>query len=282
MKEIGLLFTPENRDLVRAGSPTQLAIDWSDSTWAYLLGVVHGDGHVSSKSIGVTVGYKDQAFAELVFSLWQALGFNPKTYKCRTALRVDVHSKELATIFLQYKSGRKWAIPANLNTDQWLAGVFDTDGCVSDPSKKCAIVIALKRSGNLVLVADALEKTGMPRPLVRDRISRIKEKEYETEILAITSFANILCFSNSITLRHPKKKQRMQETLLYIESSLSQVHLWEKVADYCREPRTTEEIAAKFSISQEQARNALRLVRKNRDVEVIPPPESLKRYLVKD
>lgn len=257
-------------------------IDWSNPDWAYLLGVVHGDGCVAPRSIDIAVGYKDAEYADSLIALWRRLGYEPKVYRPRSALKLSFHSAALARVFRQFKSKGIWSLPEHLSLGHWLAGVFDTDGCVSLASKKCAVVITLKRSGNLQLVADALEQIGTARPTVHNRVSKFNGKDYKVEELRLTSFANILAFSKEVYLRHPRKKQRLLETISYIDAVQSVVPLWKQIAEYCKEPRTWKEIATQFSITKDQVDSALQRIKAEREVEIIPPPEALTRYLVKD
>jgi len=258
-----------------------MRVDWANSDWAYLLGVVHGDGHVSRRSIEISVGYSDIEYADALVGVCKRLGYEAKVYYLRSALRVDVHSSELATLFRSFKSHGKWHLPDGLNLNEWIAGVYDTDGSISVTDKKCAILLRLKRNGNVDLVAQSFEDIGMKKPKVRHYVGKYLGEDYQVESIGIANFEGMLEFANNIKLRHYRKAPLLNKITKYIDQSKSKIPKWKMVAAYCAEPRTLKEIAEHFSMTNHQVESALQNVRKKMDLLTIPPQTTLTRYQVK-
>ncbi len=257
-----------------------MKIDWAQEDWSYLLGAVHGDGSIAPRSVCISVGYKDADYADVLVGLWRTLGVSPKTYRARSALRLDVHSRALRDAFAPFKKRGRWGWPEALSESDYLAGVFDTDGCVSLPKSK-HISIVLKRSGNLRRLAPMLERLGIRKPLVKDRVSTWDGRPYEIEQIVLTGMDRIVAFSDAVRLRHPRKAARLAEMRVHIDAIRSCVPLWQRVGAWLQEePKTWEEIAAKFSLTQPQVASVLQNLRCYATVETIPPPKALARYRV--
>lgn len=255
-------------------------VNWADRDWSYLLGVVHGDGHVSKRSIEVTVGYRDAQYASVLVDLWTRLGYSPKTYRGRTALRIDVHSRALRDLFAAFKSRGRWALPVQFDAASYIAGVVDTDGCVAKPESK-HISILLKRSGNLRRIVPALVSLGIRTPKVCESVSTYKGRAYEIESIKLSGMDRVVAFSNAVTLRNPRKAARLAEMRVLVDSILAEVPLWRRVGLWLQEePRTWEEIAAQFSLTKRQVDSVLDSLRRQVTVETIPPPKALSRFRV--
>lgn len=255
-----------------------MKIDWTNPDWSYLLGVVHGDGTISARSVIVCVGYKDPDYANLIVELWHNLGFKPKIYRKRSAMSIEVHSRALRDQFALYKRPGLWTLPERFDAGQWVSGIFDTDGTVTS-TPKCAIIISLRRSGNLNLVRDALEGFGIGPVRVIEGVSKFNGRPYEIETVRLSSFKNISRFSEATELRYPKKVERLRVMLDYIESKTP---LWKKVAQFLSEsPKTWKEVAGEFGLTKDQFDSVIQNVKKECEVETIPPPEPLHRFHVK-
>lgn len=258
-----------------------MMIDWSNEDWAYLLGVVHGDGNIAPRSICISVGYKDSDYADYLVSVIEGLGFVPKIYRPRSALRIDIHNAELRGALAPFKANGIWSLPEQLNGGAWLAGVFDADGTVTMASSKCAVIIGLKRSGNLQLVARRMAEIGIGNVNVYDRVSKFNGQEYLIEELRLTSFEKILKFNELAPLRHPRKVSRMHDVIEHIRKAQAVIPLWKQVGLWLEgEPRTWEEIATHFSLTKDQVDSVMQNLRRHAKVEVIPPPKTLHRYRV--
>ncbi len=179
-------------------------IDWTVPEWAYMLGVVHGDGHISKRSVSISVGYKDQDYAQILLLLWSQMGFSPKVYRPRSALKIEVHSKELRNVFHQFKFKQKWSWPECLHWPDYLAGVIDTDGCVT---KNKSITIGLKRTGNLPRLAQEISKLGVREIKSKDTEQVFGGKQYLTETITICGMDRMVSLCRDVNLRHPRKKK---------------------------------------------------------------------------
>lgn len=256
-------------------------VDFSKSLWSYLLGVIHGDGHLSNRSIQISVGYKDQEYADILIDIFKSLGYLPKVVRARSALRIDINNKALTDVFRQYKNDGKWRLPIELDFEYYISGVFDTDGCVANPSNKF-ISIILKRSGNLYIIKDILTKKGIRDINVKERITRFNGKPYEIEDIKITGMDRILEMNNILHLRHPKKVQRLKEMVAIILEIQSRVPLWKQVSEYLKkEPKTWKDVANEFGLTKKQFDSVIQNIKKECELEVIPPPEPLSSYQVK-
>jgi intein/homing endonuclease len=256
--------------------------DWSNPNAAYLLGVTHGDGNVSTRAIRISIGYKEVVFAKTIMSLWKSLGFNPHLYERRTAFSLEVCNTLLANEMRKLKTNGKWRLPENINKAEWLAGIFDTDGCVSLASRKCSITIGLKRSGNLLLVKKALSELGIANVNIRNGIKKFNGEDYPYEVLGLTSFAKLKHFSATVPLKHPRKKERLKETIDYINHVESITPLWKQVSEWIhQEPKSWLEISQKFNLTKKQVDSCLQLAKKHGVIEITPPPKMLTKYFAR-
>ena len=255
-------------------------MNWTQPDWSYLLGVVHGDGSIAARSVSIAVGYKDAEYADYLVSTWIALGFEPKTYRGRTALRIDVHNKALRDVFSAFKRRGIWSWPDGLDVAAYLAGVFDTDGCVPAPAAQ-RLVIVLKRSGNLRRLVPMLALLGIREASARDTATTYKGARYETETITLSGMDRVVAFSSAVRLRNPRKAARLLEMRALVDSKLAHAPLWRKVGLWLQEePRTWEEIASEFGLTKRQVDSVLENIRKNASVQTIPPPKALSRFRV--
>jgi hypothetical protein len=256
-------------------------VDFSCPNWSYLLGVIHGDGHIAKRSISISVSYKEPGYAELLCELWRTLGFEPKTYRPRSALRVDVHDAALAKVLLQTKCSGRWAIPLEVDIGHYFAGVIDTDGHATKPPKR-AVVITLKQSGNLLKLCARLESAGLRCLPVRERVSNFNGLPYDIEEASWTAMDQIEWIGRNVPLRHPRKRARLQEMQSEIAVVRSRIPLWRQVAEWLtKEPRDVDEIMVHFKLTKRQVDSVMDNIKAHRDVEVIPPPRILTKYKVR-
>lgn len=256
-----------------------MKIDFSNPNWSYILGVIHGDGNVSKRSVSVSVSHKSPEYVRTISLIWKKLGYNPKIYNKRSCVCIDVHSKELAECIKKYKDNGVWHMPKNIDKFQWLSGIYDTDGCVSDPLKKRAINITLKRTGNIKHVVAALSKCGI-RVKAYNRTSKYLGRDYEIEVANITSLDGIIKFNEKISLRHRKKSARLKQAVKYANNYFSVVPLWLKIANYMKSPQTSQTVKRHFKISQDTFESCLQLIKRKCKVKTIPPPKTLTQYQV--
>lgn len=258
-------------------------INWHNEDWAYMLGVIHGDGSISTRSVRISVGYKDQAYGDVLAETWERLGYAPKVYRPRSALAIDVHSKALRDALAPYKANGIWQWPDGLNQPEYLAGVFDTDGYASLSAGKKQIGITLKRSGNLARLAEVLRGLGIPDVEARDEVSAYGGKPYEIETIRITDAARIVQLARLLKLRNERKAQMLEAVRAYAQDILDRVPLWKQIGLWLEEngPADWREIAEAFGLSKAQFESAMQHLKRNAEVNVIPPPIMLTRYEVK-
>jgi len=257
-----------------------MIINWDNKDWSYLLGVIHGDGHVSVRSVCIAVGYKEKEYAELIADLWRGLGYLPKTYRKRGSISVEVHNSELTNEIRKYKSNGKWSLPVGIDKTEWIAGVVDTDGCVSIASKKCAVIITLKRSGNLIYFRDTLIGFGISEAKVHNRVSKYNGEAYEVEEIRLTSFDNILKFNEHISLRILHKRERLKDIIEYINIARGKIPMWKQFGEWLlnNDPKTWEEIAEQFNLSKDQVDSLMENLKRKAIITIIPPPKMLTKY----
>lgn len=260
---------------------SDLSVDFSDPRWSYLLGVVHGDGHVARRSVQIAVGYKDQDYADHLHSELRELGYLPKIYRPRNALRLDVHCSQLAATLRHTKSNGIWTIPQDVRIGDYLSGVIDTDGHITKhPARR--IVITLKRSGNLEHLRSRLALEGLRSNGVRETTSTFKGKPYEIETILWTSMEHLQWIGERCSLKHPRKAARLSEILREIQQIKAAVPLWKRVAHYLTEaPRDIEEIMTAFDLTKKQVDSVMCLIKRECDVAIIPPPRTLTKYQVR-
>jgi hypothetical protein len=257
------------------------AWDYSDPDLAYLLGVIHGDGHVATRSISISVSYKEPEYAAQLIGLLEAQGFSPKTYRPRSALRIDVHNSVLTESLRRTKARGLWTIPADISISDYLAGVIDTDGHVTKAPAR-AIVITLKRSGNLGRLSERLLHSGLRMPEVKDRQTSFDGKPYLIEELKWSAMDQMEWMVANVRLRHPRKAWRLAAIGAEIAAIRARVPLWRLVAEWLsQEPRDIDQIMERWNLTKRQADSALDNIKSHMVVEVIPPPRALTKYLVR-
>jgi len=257
-------------------------IDWQDKDWSYLLGVIHGDGSIAPRSIDVSVGYGDRDYADLLMSLWESLGYSPKMYHPRSALKISVHSKVLRDEIVPFKQKGIWEWPEGLCESEYLSGVFDADGWASLSGGSKRIGITLKRSGNLKRLASYLGHLGIPRVTVQEKVISYKGRPYETEGILICDSARISQFGDLMNLRNARKAAMFDAVYQHARNYLNRVPLWRKVGRWLAEgPRDWREIAQEFSLSRDQVDSVLQSLRQHADIQTTPQVIILTKYEVR-
>lgn len=258
-------------------------MDWDNKNWSYLLGVIQGDGCINKRSISITVGAKEKEYLEYLSELIQDVGYNPKVNSYRGCYRIDINSTDLTKKICCYKTQSIWSIPNNLDLGSYVAGVFDTDGCVSMPTKSGGkfIIITLKRSGNLKIIKNIFDAWGMENVKVNERMSKFGGKPYPIEEIKISSAHNIKIFNNNVHLKHEKKKERLAKMINLITERENEVPLWEKVAKFMEQnPKNSYEIMNEFNITKDQFDSAIQNIKKHFEVKTIPPEPALNKYKI--
>lgn len=262
-----------------ADRPTE--VDFKDPRWSYLLGVVHGDGHVAPRSISIAVSYKEPGYVGVLTELFGDLGFSPKLYRARTTYKVEVHSRALAQQLALTKSAGVWTIPSDVCPAAYFAGVIDTDGHLTKAPQR-QVVICVKRSGNLERLVLCLSRVGLRCNPVRPRIARYCGQPYEVEETRWSGADQIEWIAGRCVLRHQRKADRLSGMMTEILASRAQTPPWVQIAGWLSEcPRDADEIGARFGLTKRQVDSALDQIRAKTDLEIIPPPRVLTKYRVK-
>lgn len=278
MKDHGLIF---KADMVRGKE-----VDWTKPDWAYLLGVVHGDGHVSKRSISVNFGFANRVYFLVIVDIWKKLGFDPKVYYVKNnAFRLDVHNKELRDVFIKYKKDGIWGWPNHISVRDYLSGLIDTDGYMGlSYSKKHKgiskkIGIEVKRNGNLPYVADLFRNEGVEVD-AKNAMTTYKGEPYETEVIRICSAEKIVKAAKLLRLRNPRKISKLAELKIISQEQLNRVSKWKEVGLWMQKegPKTQREIEVKFHLTKRQADALLQQIKKNATVKKLPPITT--RYIV--
>jgi len=257
-------------------------INWQDKDWSYLLGVIHGDGSIAPRSIDISVGYGDRDYADMLMSLWESLGYSPKMYRPRSALKVSVHSKALRDELAPFKQKGLWSWPEGLCESEYLSGVFDADGWASSlPGGSKRIGITLKRSGNLKRLASYLDHLGILGVTVKESVRSYNGRPYEVESILICDSARISQFGDLMNLRHARKAAMFDAVYQRARNYLNRVPLWRKVGLWlAEEPRNWREIAQEFNLSRDQVDSVLGNLRKKANIQTTPQVIILAKYEV--
>jgi len=255
-------------------------IDLSSSEWSYMLGVIHGDGHIARRTVSISVAYKEAAYADTIAGMLQGLGYRPKVYRPRSALRIDVHSTVLAEDLRTTKSRGLWTIPPTVRIGEYFAGIIDTDGHTTKTPQR-QIVVTLKRSGNLQRLCTRLVDAGLRCNPVKERTASYLGRPYEIEESRWSGGDQIKWIATNCPLRHPRKSARLLAMREEVLASEADVPLWRRVADWIvPEARDYDEIRARFGLTKRQVDSVIDNIKANCRVESIPPPRVLTKYRV--
>jgi hypothetical protein len=255
--------------------------DWASPDWSYLLGVIHGDGHIGTREVQIAVGYRDAEYAHILVALLRKMGFRPHIYRGHTCLTVTVCNVVLTRVMSRWKQHGRWRWPDGLDPLPYIAGVIDTDGCVSKAPNN-VIVVTLKRSGNLRRFAEILREAGVRDVHVSNLVSKWRGKPYPIEKLQLSGGDRILWASKHIPLRHPFKKKRLAILAASVEHWSQVVPTWVKLGRYLESHRATaKEAGCALGLTRVQVWTALHKLRERRvlDTEIPPPTEAV--YSVK-
>ena len=256
-------------------------INFSNPDWAYLLGVIHGDGHISKRTIQISVGHNAPFYADTLTALITELGLSPCLYNTKSCIRIDINSQKHTNDFRKLKNNGMWSIPIDINKSHYVAGVIDTDGCVSNVSskqKKMAVIISLKKSGNLLKVGKLLADIGFRDIHVRYRNAKYKNTEYPVETIVLTGEDRMRLFYEKIQLRHKLKKDKMDAIIQNYDTNKSLSRI---IAEQLKiAPLSIPEIMAKFNLNKKQADSVLQNLRNQYQIQTIPPVPSYTSYKI--
>jgi len=263
--------------------PEKPLINWTGKNQSYLLGVIHGNGHVNYRAIQISVGYQDKEYMEYLCSIIKQIGYTPRVYNQKTAYRIDIHNTKLAQEIIKFKHDGLWAIPENVDYESYASGVYDTDGWVAVPKRGGAkfVAIALKKSGNLEIIKNIFNKWGMKNIKINTWEITFNGKPYLVEGIKLSSAFNIKIFFTNTLLKNSRKKTRLDSIILLIAEWEARVPLWEKVANFIKDkPRDATEIKGYFHINKKQYDSLMGNIKKHYKVEIITSMLALNKYKI--
>lgn len=186
----------------------------------YLIGVVQGDGCITynyynakryPSGISIAIGYQDECYCqELQRIIHQAFPDQSiKIYK-EKVIRLCFFNSKIARYFAQFKQNGHWSIPKLYHPEYYIAGLWDTDGYVGN-SKRKALCLSIKKSGNLTPIKGILTSLGFHRVKIKEQHYKNYLGEFDTELIRLHSKANANQFIEKIPLQHPRKKIELEK-----------------------------------------------------------------------
>lgn len=175
----------------------------------YLIGVLHGDGCVIGNRFEIAVGFDDEKYCdELMKIIKKTTGLSAKKYRNKYAgcFYTQVFSANLADKLKGYKDKKKWTIPDLEYPEEYLAGLFDTDGYITSWG---GLAIAQKDLGNLENIVLLFEKVGIPCTLRK----YVRTNGYKTEVISIRKRL-LKEFSENIPIKHPRKIEHLAKYIV--------------------------------------------------------------------
>jgi DNA-binding transcriptional regulator WhiA/DNA-binding CsgD family transcriptional regulator len=177
---------------------------------AELFGILLGDGHISHFQVLVTLGTKEQSYAEYVVRLMQKLfGATPRISIRRTGYR-DVYLGSvrltkwlLRNGFVQHKVRSQvdipeWVIKKRTFSERFIRGFFDTDGSIYRLRYGTQISLSNRSMPLLTSLRKMLDSLGY-------RVSRIS-----AERVYITHSDDIARFFRELQPQNPKHVMRFR------------------------------------------------------------------------
>ncbi|MFW6030108.1 MAG: LAGLIDADG family homing endonuclease [Halanaerobiales bacterium] len=183
----------------------------------YCLGLIHGDGHVKPTSVRIFIEHTQKEFISTVKNqMFKAFNIKPLIRRPNKSVKtVAIYSTKLATHLLNYKDSTtgKWSIPDKLSyPEEWLAGVWDTDGHVGLRNSKIECIFAQKSNGNIKYVERALSEIGVNRYNISETVDFRWQEPVKMQYLRIW-LKDTEIFAKKVPLKHPKKKNALKVAL---------------------------------------------------------------------
>jgi hypothetical protein len=196
----------------------------------YLLGVIHGDGYVKcyhrNGVILIPIALQDEGYKnalKLIFE--QAYGYVPQEFLHNNCFYLRVCSLKIAEGFVKYKNNGRWLIPELGYPEEYLAGLWDTDGSVQFRRRTYKrgnrvgytvsryIGLEQKSNGNLKLVVPILKSLNFNSSL-RTYIYENKFGVFKKDVIRILS-SDFASFKSIIPLKHPRKIAALEKVVGY-------------------------------------------------------------------
>ncbi len=197
---------------------------------AYLIGVIHGDGHINKNKKNIAISEENKEYHEKVLKEYFKELFEVKTNVSKIKNKNNhlsaITSKVIVSFLSQFcPIGRKKGrlnIPKEIKKDkqlitEYLSGLFDTDGCLTHMEKeRKSIYFVFVQSDKKFLfeVFCELKKLGIDVNIPRMWMSPIKPYDKERKLkewkIYIGSKKTLGKFLKLINFKHPMKKLRSE------------------------------------------------------------------------
>lgn len=128
----------------------------NEKYFEYLLGVIHGDGSISKKELTISVWKEDKEYFDFLMKLIPlATNIEAGYYMDKSKNYVIwISSINLSEKMKCFKINSAWSIPELKYPEEWIAGCFDTDGCIS--KRDGSIHISQRIKENIVLLGESI------------------------------------------------------------------------------------------------------------------------------
>lgn len=180
---------------------------------SYLLGAIHGDGHVSQRSVSIAIDGKVSEYADSVQHSFYQLGIETKRYITnRGLIQIAYHNKDFADMMRQFKRVDEWNFPLYPEYPlEYLAGLIDTDGYVSKPDSKLAVNITQKAGDKLPKIRPILDAADFQHiKVVRRNSRKVGNEPYYVDVVWWRSREDVYRLGCILNLRYPRKKTRLE------------------------------------------------------------------------
>lgn len=193
-----------------------------DGSLAYIVGVILGDGYISSNGYHISATFDDEeymdAFVDAVSNF--ILNYAPQIRNNGKSTVVTIGSKifaEMLSRIFGIPKGRKseiWDVPdVVLSNDDlmryFIAGLYDADGYVDESS--LAIILTTKSENAARKIWYALQRLG-----IISTVSRVKNRGFkggEIFRVIISGIEDMSKFARFIPLHHSRKRAKLEEIL---------------------------------------------------------------------
>lgn len=252
----------------------------NSETGSYLLGAIHGDGHISKRSVEIAVSGKAAWYADMLIELWQGINYDPHWYRDkRDVIRVAVHSSALAAEMRAFKGVDRWSFPQTPSfPSAYLAGLVDTDGFVSAPRTGHRVNIVQKAADKLPNIRPILDRLGFQHiSILRKNSNKVRGKVYPVDEVWWNTQDDVLQFASIVTLKHKAKAERLDCCVEYIKELRNNNKSYH-VAKFLRENdgATIPDICGALNFDRADVLHALnRMRRQSRVTRNDPPIDSL-------
>jgi len=192
-----------------------------DEKLSYTVGVILGDGYISSNGYYVSATFDDSSYMNAFTSaLSEFLPESEPEIKRNEGYTVVTYGSKIFAEFLhrafRIPKGRKENLDVPdlvLSNDEllryFIAGLFDADGYVDENGP--AIILTTKSENLARKVWYALQRLG-----IISTVSRVRNKGYKEGVIfrvAVRGVGDLIRFNRLVPLRHSMKKARLEELI---------------------------------------------------------------------